>query len=97
MKDLALKRFENTCVTTTEDGKCDLGDVIGSKDRENYVRQQVNTWLDEWNALCNIARIEPQTAYSCFVSGCKHKVTYTMRSNPDISHQLDKIDRHSSN
>ena len=48
MKDLALKGFENTCAKTTEDGKRDLGVVIDSKDyRENYVRQQVNTWLDE--------------------------------------------------
>ena len=35
---------------------------------------------------------EPQAAYSCFVSGYKHKPTYIMRTIPNISHQLDKID-----
>ena len=42
--------------------------------------------------LCDIARIEPQTACSCFVSGSKHKLTYIMRTIPNISHQLEKID-----
>ena len=42
--------------------------------------------------LCDIARIEPQAAYSCFVSGYKHKLTYIMRTIPNISHLLEKID-----
>ena len=53
--------------------------------------QKMNTWLDELNMLCDIARIEPQTAYSCFVSGYKHKLPYIMSANPNIS-QLEKID-----
>ena len=42
--------------------------------------------------LCEIARIEPQAAYKCFVSAYKHKLTYIMRTIPIISHQLEKID-----
>ena len=69
------------------------GAVIGSVEyRENYVKQKVNTWLDELNMLCDIARIEPQTVYSCFVSGYRHKLTYIIRTIPNISHQLEKID-----
>ena len=35
---------------------------------------------------------EPQAAYSEFFFGFKHKVTYLMRSLPDISEQLQKLD-----
>ena len=42
--------------------------------------------------LCDIARIEPQAAYSCCFSGYKHNLTYITRTIPNISHQLEKID-----
>ena len=77
----------------TEDGMCHLGAVIGTIEyRKHYVTQKVNNWLDELNMLCDIAGIEPQAAYSCFVSGYKHKLPYIMRTIPDISHQLERID-----
>ena len=72
---------------------CHLGAVIGTIEyRENHVIQKVNNWLDELNMLCDITRIEPQAAYSCSVSGYKHKLTYIIRTIPNISHQLEKID-----
>ena len=70
-----------------------MGAVIVSIEYlENYVTQKVYTWLDELNTLSDIARFDPQAAYSCFVSGYKHKLTYIMRTIPNISHQLEKID-----
>ena len=93
MKDIALKTFENTDINITEDGKRHLGVVIGSIEYpEDHVTQKVNTWLDELNTLCDIARIEPQAAYRYFVSGYNHKLTYIMRTISDIFHQLGKID-----
>ena len=93
MKDITLKTFENTGINIAEDGKHHLGAVIGTIEyRENYVTQKVNNWLDELKMLCDIARIEPQAAYSCFVIGYKHKLTHIMRTIPNISHQLEKID-----
>ena len=93
MKGIALKTFENTDINMTEDGMCHLGAVIGTIEyRKHYVTQKVNNWLDELNMLCDIAGIEPQAAYSCFVSGYKHKLPYIMRTIPDISHQLERID-----
>ena len=62
MKDIALKIFENPGINITEDGKR----------HKNYLTQKVNTWLDKLNMLCDITRIEPQAAYSCFVSRCKY-------------------------
>ena len=85
--------YESYSLENTEDGKRLLGTVIGSiKYRRNYVTQKVNILLDESEILCDIARIEPQAAYSCFVSGYKHKLTYVMRTIPNISHRLEKID-----
>ena len=38
MKDIALKTFENTGISITEDGKCHLGAVIDLLEHhENYV------------------------------------------------------------
>ena len=54
--------------------------------------QKVSTWLDELNMLYDIVRIEPEAAYSCFVSGYKYKLTYITRTIPNISHQLEKIE-----
>ena len=93
MKYVALKTFESTGINITEDGMGHLGAVIGTIEyRENYVTQKVNNWLDELNMLCDIARIEPQAAYCCFVSGYKHKLTYIMRTISNVSHQLEKTD-----
>ena len=93
MKDIVLKTFENTVINITEGGMRHLGTVIGTIEyHENYVTQKVDNWLDELNKLCDISRTEPQAACSCFVSGYKHKLTYTMRTIPNISHLLEKID-----
>ena len=92
-KDIALKTFGNTGINITEDGKRHLEAVIDPIEYcENYVTQKVNTWLDELNMLCDIVRIEPQAAYNCFVSGYKRNLIYIMRTIPNTSHQLEKID-----
>ena len=42
--------------------------------------------------LSQIAKIEPQAAYTCFISGYKHKLTYYMRTIPNIGQLLMQID-----
>ena len=42
--------------------------------------------------MIEIAKLEPQAAYSAFVSGFRHKLTYMMRTIPNIGHILSKID-----
>ena len=54
--------------------------------------QKLITWLDELNVIYKVERIELQAAYSCSVSGYKHKLTHVIRTIPNISHQLEKID-----
>ena len=42
--------------------------------------------------LCKSARFELQAAYSCFVTGFKHKPTFYMRTIPNISSHLKRLD-----
>ena len=42
--------------------------------------------------LCKIAWVEPQAAYSCFVTRFKHKPTFYMRTIPNISSHLKQLD-----
>ena len=48
--------------------------------------------MNEVKFLREIAKIEPQCALSCFISGYKHKLNYYMMSEPNISNLLRYID-----
>ena len=85
--------FENTKINITVNGKRHFRSVIGSqKSRDEYVINKTDQIANEMNNLCEIAKLEPQAAYSCFVSGFKHKLNYIMRTIPDISHLLKPTD-----
>ena len=89
----ATHTFNKTDIKITKNGKRHLGAVIGSTTyRDTYVSDKVNQWCNEIRLLSRIANIEPQAAYSCFVSGYKHKLTYCMRTIPDIGHLLKQVD-----
>ena len=85
--------FEDTKINITVNGKRHLGEVIGSEEyRDDYVINKADQIANEQNNLCEIAKVEPQAQYSCFVSGFKHKLNYIMRTIPNISHLLKPID-----
>ena len=89
----AEELFENTKVNITIKGKQHLGATIGSQDyRDEYVINKTDQRANELNNLCETAKLEPQAAYSCFVSGFKHKLNYIMKTISDISHPLKPID-----
>ena len=70
----AEKLFENTKINITVNGKRHLGAVIGSQEyRDEYVINKTDQIANELNNLCETAKLEPQAAYSCFVSSFKHK------------------------
>ena len=67
--------------------------MIGrDKYKEEYLTEKIDQWNAEIRVLSDIAKIEPQAAYSCFISGYKHKITYCMRTMPNIEHLLQPID-----
>ena len=42
--------------------------------------------------LSKIVWYEPQTGYSCFITGFNHKPPHFMRTIPNISNQIKKLD-----
>ena len=89
----ATNNFQGLDVQITTAGERHLGAVIGSMQfKEKYVANQVGVWNEQLIVLSNIAEIEPQVAYVAFVSGFKHKLTYFMRTIPDINTQFTLIE-----
>ena len=93
--DRAKELFDGTRVKITAEGRKYLGGHIGSVDgTEKYVGDLVEKWVGELKTLSKIASSEPQAAYSCFTAGFRHKVTYFIRTIPnlqDIMAPLDEI------
>ena len=58
-----------------------MGTVEG---KNNYMSELTKEWIAELMELTKIAKTEPQAAYSAFTSGFKHKMTYFMRTLPDV-------------
>ena len=56
------------------------------------MNEKISQWIGELRTLSKIAETQPQAAYTCFISGFKHKFTYFMRTVPDISSLLQKVD-----
>ena len=75
------------------EGKRHFGANVGS---EIYKREYVDDLVKDWNSqLCILSTIEesqPQAAYSVFVGGFKNKLSYFMRTIPDISNLLIPIE-----
>lgn len=90
---LATQIFSDTDINITSDGRKHLGAAVGGATfRESYVQKKVEQWVKEIKLLSKIAFWAPQEAYTCFISGYKHKLNYCMRTIPDIGEQLTKVD-----
>ena len=91
--DKAIHIFNNTNIQITTQGKWHLGAALGtSQFRNEYIIEKINKWVEELHVLSEIAKIEPQAAYTCFLSGYKHKFNYYMRTIPGIGKLLRKVD-----
>ena len=89
----AVEIFHGTKIKITTEGQRHLGAVIGSIEyKQTYIQDKVNQWIKELQTLSKIAWFEPQAAYSCFVTGFKHKPTFCMRTIPNISKHLIELD-----
>jgi hypothetical protein len=89
----AKSAFKDTNIQITIEGKRHLGAIVGSPQfKEQYVSEKIDQWCKELTLLSQIAKIQPQAAYSCFVSGYKHKFSYIMRTIPNIGHQMKRVD-----
>ena len=57
-----------------------------------YVQELVEDWMEQLDVLISIARSEPQAAYIAFTAGFRHKMTYYIRTIPDIAAKLRPLD-----
>ena len=75
------------------EGKRPLGAIVRS---DSYKREYVDDLVKDWNSqLCMLSTVtesRPQAAYSAFVSGFKNKLSYFMRTIPDISNFLIPVE-----
>ena len=90
---VARNTFRDSKVNITIEGKRHLGATIGSEGyKKSFVRDKVKELIDQLKVLSKIAHIEPQAAYTCFTAGFKHKLTYLMRTIPNIVDELAEFD-----
>ena len=89
----AIDIFSDTEVQLTTEGQRHLGAVIGSAEcKKQYVDSLIDDWNQQLKILPKIAEIEPQAAYSAFIGGFKGKLTYFMRTIPEIDQFLKPIE-----
>jgi len=85
--------FAGTDVKVTVSGKKYLGGTIGTETfKEKYFKERVSEWIEQIKMLSEIAKSQPQCAYSAFVGGFIHKFTYHLRVLGDIEEYLTPLD-----
>ena len=78
--------FKDTGVQVTVNGDRHLGAVLGSDDfKQEFVKRKVRSWVRDVEELSEIAKEEPQIAYSAFTKGLASRWSYIQRSVPEIS------------
>ena len=91
--DRAIHIFNDTNIQITKQGRRHLGAALRtSQFRNEYIMEKINKWVAELHVLSEIAKIESQAAYTCFLSGYKRKFNYYMRTIPGIGKLLRKVD-----
>ena len=86
--------FAGTGVNVTTEGRKYLGGFVGTREGAiQYVNELQEEWLEQLQVLTEVAKAEPQSAYASFTSGFRHKVTYFMRTIPDLEEVLVPLDK----
>ena len=70
--NIAVELFNGSGVIVTKDGQRHLGAVIETEKFKEYVEEKVSEWVKEMDVLSDMARTEPQAAYSAFTHGLQH-------------------------
>ena len=89
----AVTAFADTDLQITIDGHSYLGGYIGtSTSKEEHIITKVRKWVEQIEKLSSIAKYEPQAAYAAYVSGFRHRFTYSIRTTPNIQNLLRPLD-----
>lgn len=74
--------------------------ISSIKHKDEYINDKIENWIAEIKHLNQIAKSESQASYSCFISAWrfsmisvnKHKLTFYMKTTPEISQLLQILD-----
>ncbi len=78
--------FKDTKVHVTLEGDRHLGAVLGSESfKKDYVERKVEGWVKYIHELAEVAKEEPQIAYSAFTKGLSSRWCYIQRTIEGIS------------
>ena len=90
----ARRMFQGTGINITTEGRKYLGGYVGTREGAvGYVRGLQDEWLAQLEELSKIGQSEPQAAYAAFTAGFRHKVTYFIRTIPDLKEVLKPLDQ----
>ena len=89
----AVELFRGTGINITTEGRKYLGGYVGTEEgSKKYFQELCDEWSFQLEELSKIAKSEPQAAYSGFTAGFKHKLTYFIRTIPDVAELVKPID-----
>ena len=87
----AKELFPDVKVTTA--GHEYLGSFIGNEEStKKFVDEKILEWTKDIDALVDIARSEPQLAYSAYIFGTSRRWQFVCRTTPGISEHLHKLE-----
>ena len=93
LEEQAQAAFLGTEVRITSEGHRYLGAPIGTETfKHTFVKKKVAEWIGELNSLTNIAKSEPQTAFSAFSVGLSKRWFFIMRTTPGISELFEPLE-----
>ena len=91
--DEAVAVFAGTGINITKEGRKYLGGFVGTNESANeYVTELRDNWISQLEVFSEIAKSEPQAAYSGFTAGFQHKTTYFIRTIPSLTNILKPLD-----
>ena len=93
MTEEASLIFADSNINVTCEGRKHLGAVIGCQNFKNkFINNLVDDWIEEIQTLSKISQTEPHAAYSAYINGMQNKYIFFMRTIPNISQNLKKLD-----
>ena len=93
MLEYAREIFADTEINIGTEGERHLGAAIGSPEfKEIYVRKKVENWVRDTEQLAEIAKDEPQIAFSAFTKALCMRWCFVQRTVSGISHLFQPLE-----
>ena len=90
---LAQETFGATGIKIGLEGERHLGAVVGKADfKEKYVKNKVDSWIQDVEQLSDIAKDEPQIALSAFTKALCMRWCFVQRTMSGVSHIFQPLE-----